>query len=220
MHHRTLEIRRRVLGDLHPDTLRSMHNLADPLERIGRHGAAQVLYREAIDGYRKTLGEDHPRYLSATNQFAWGMLTCAPALRDPKAALALAERLVDKTHGKNSYFLDTLALAQFEAGDIQRAIVTQQASLALLPSVFSTIDAALTRDLARDMLEANRIPELALSLWNLREKRPEANNDSPDRVSQLMALVIDFYGAWDRIDPGHGYDVKANAWRAAFPSNR
>jgi non-specific serine/threonine protein kinase/serine/threonine-protein kinase len=214
MHQQTLEIRRRVLGNLHPDTLRSMHNLADPLEVIGRHEEAQRLYQEAIEGYRKVLGEDHPRILSATNQYAWGMLTCEPSLRDPQAALALAERVVEKDHRSNPYFLDTLALAQFVTGDAQRAFATQQDSLALLPTGATTIGPGLLRDLARDMLEARRIQKLTPVLLELHEKRPATAHETPPRMPQFMAHVIDFYDTWNRIEPGHGYDAKAAQWQA------
>jgi len=219
-HRRTLEIRRRVLGDLHPDTLRSMHNLADPLEVLGRHEEAQKLYLEAIAGYRKTLGEDHPRVWSCMNQYAWGLLTAEPrSLRDPKAALAIAEQVVDKTHRGNSYFLHTLALAQLETGDTRGAVATQQAALALLPSGASVIGPELEADLAQDILEARRFPQLKLQLLFLREKQPGSTGDLPRRLHQFMSLVIDFYDALNSAQPGHGYQMKAAQWKAKLDGN-
>ena len=61
----------------------------------------------------------------------------APDLRDPAAALPLAERacaLAEKreTYGRWNY-LDTLALAQHMTGDTAKAIQTQKGALTLLP---------------------------------------------------------------------------------------
>ena len=42
----TLEVQRRVLGAEHPETLRSMNNLANLLNNTGQADEAEVLYKE------------------------------------------------------------------------------------------------------------------------------------------------------------------------------
>ena len=44
MYERALKLRRRVLGDKHPDTLNSIDNLAACYEEDGDHAAAQPLF--------------------------------------------------------------------------------------------------------------------------------------------------------------------------------
>jgi hypothetical protein len=83
-----------------------------------------------------------------------------------------------------------------------------------LPSGGSTIDPGLVRDLARDMLVARRLRSLTLPLLELHEKRPATDFESPPRIPQFMAAVIDFYDAWNRVEPGHGHEVAAARWRA------
>lgn len=39
-----------------------------------------------------------------------------------------------------------------------------------------------------------------------------------DTVACVRALV-DLYTAWDKADPGKGYDAKAAEWRAKLPSS-
>ena len=51
---------RTVLGDEHPDTLSSMNNLASTLRALGDFGKARALYREALSGFEKLLGIEHP----------------------------------------------------------------------------------------------------------------------------------------------------------------
>ena len=48
------------LGNAHPDTLNSVHNMAIVRYDMGEHAAAATLMREALAGYRRVLGEDHP----------------------------------------------------------------------------------------------------------------------------------------------------------------
>jgi Tetratricopeptide repeat len=49
----TLDIRRRVLGPEHPDTLASISNLAADLRNEHHHPEAQKLFRETFDSRRR-----------------------------------------------------------------------------------------------------------------------------------------------------------------------
>jgi len=48
------------LGDTHPNTLISINNLASFLETQGKLDEAEPLYREAVSGAKKNLGDAHP----------------------------------------------------------------------------------------------------------------------------------------------------------------
>ena len=61
----TLDIRRRVLGPEHPDTLASVHNLAIVLYDEGRYTEAERLDRETLDIRRGVLGPEHPDTLAS-----------------------------------------------------------------------------------------------------------------------------------------------------------
>jgi len=60
-----LEIRRRELGDDHPDTLESLSNMGVLLNAQGKLAEAEPFYREALDGSRRVLGNDHPDTLAS-----------------------------------------------------------------------------------------------------------------------------------------------------------
>ena len=89
-------------------------------------------------------------------------MNCEPEdLRDPHAALPVAERAVEMTDGKNVGILDTLAVAYFMTGDKAKAIETQEKAVSLLPAGESPL---------RTEFEAN-----------LAKYRQAAKNESSDR---------------------------------------
>ena len=64
----TLEVRMRVLGEGHPDTLTSMNNLASSLLSSGDAAAARELFERVLADRARVLGEEHPASLSALRQ--------------------------------------------------------------------------------------------------------------------------------------------------------
>ena len=56
----SLAIRRRALGDAHPDTLTSISWMGSLLQSMGKLAEAEPHYREALEGRRNVLGNDHP----------------------------------------------------------------------------------------------------------------------------------------------------------------
>jgi non-specific serine/threonine protein kinase/serine/threonine-protein kinase len=60
-----VEIRKRKLGDEHPDTLLSINGLGDLLYAQGRLDEAEPLMQETLEISRRLLGDEHPRTLDA-----------------------------------------------------------------------------------------------------------------------------------------------------------
>ena len=58
------------LGPDHPDTLSSMHNLANGYDALGRHADALKLREETLALMKAKLGPDHPKTLAAMNNLA------------------------------------------------------------------------------------------------------------------------------------------------------
>ena len=56
----SLRMRRSTLGDEHPDTLRSLSNLASLLQDQGKLSEAEPLFMEVLRMRRSILGDDHP----------------------------------------------------------------------------------------------------------------------------------------------------------------
>jgi hypothetical protein len=49
-----------VLGDDHPDTLRSMSNIAETRRALGDLDGARQLHEQVLAGRQRMLGDDHP----------------------------------------------------------------------------------------------------------------------------------------------------------------
>ncbi|KAK5268335.1 hypothetical protein LTR40_014288, partial [Exophiala xenobiotica] len=66
----TLQLREKILGKDHPDTLISMNNLARLLESQGKYNTAEPLYRETLQLREKVLGKEHPQTLTSMNNLS------------------------------------------------------------------------------------------------------------------------------------------------------
>ena len=65
-----MDVRRKVLGPEHPETLWSMNGLASSYYRLGRSKEAARLYEEPLVIRRKVLGPEHPDTLLSMNGLA------------------------------------------------------------------------------------------------------------------------------------------------------
>jgi tetratricopeptide (TPR) repeat protein len=61
--------RKKVLGMDHPDTLISMHNLANALGTLGRHKEAEEMYYQTFKRRARVLGMDHPDTLQSMDSY-------------------------------------------------------------------------------------------------------------------------------------------------------
>lgn len=91
----------------------------------GGEASAIAIAREALAGDLR----DNP---AALNAFAWEMLDNTRFEgKDPKLALVWASRAAAITNNADGMILDTLALAQFENGNIAEAVKTQEEAVRL-----------------------------------------------------------------------------------------
>lgn len=102
-----------------------------------------------IEQCKQTMERPTPSYLEL-HDYAKLLLTCeVEDPRDPQAALTVARRAVEMTSAQAVNPLNTLALANFMAGDKAKAIETQEKAVALLPSGESLtrteLEASLTK---------------------------------------------------------------------------
>jgi hypothetical protein len=63
-----LAVRRRILGDDHPDTLTSRATLARLAARQGRRAEAVELYRQLLADRSRVLGAGHPDAVAVRNE--------------------------------------------------------------------------------------------------------------------------------------------------------
>ena len=127
-----LERRRAVLGKTHAQTLETMQELAQLYVDDGRANDARPLLTEAISARRAAAGaaDASPADLNACAAL---LLTAGVEdLRDPREALALAQRANDATKASDPDYLRTLARAWYDTGNHARAVESQRAAIAHL----------------------------------------------------------------------------------------
>ena len=78
-------IRSRILGDEHPDTLRSMNNLAETLGAQGDLAGAREKQEKVLEIRRRILGDEHPD----TSVSAWNLFSTLLEMDDPTNAMAV-----------------------------------------------------------------------------------------------------------------------------------
>ena len=67
---RALELRQRVLGGDHQETLNTMRSLADLYQVQGKYPQAEALYAKVLESQRRARGEEHPDTLNTMNSLA------------------------------------------------------------------------------------------------------------------------------------------------------
>lgn len=118
------------------DFTRSLNlNPQSPITYSNRGAAYMALkkYKKADEDLRKAV-ELAPELPDATNRLAWFLATCPnEKFRNGEEAVKFAEAAVEVSKSKEWSFLDTLAAAQAENGQFDKAIETAKKALELAP---------------------------------------------------------------------------------------
>jgi tetratricopeptide (TPR) repeat protein/CHAT domain-containing protein len=129
---KALTIRRKVLGEEHPDTATSYNNVASCLSRQGQHGKALPLYEKALAIYRKVLGEEHPKTAAGYGNVA----SCLNSQGRQSKALPLHERALDiyrkvlgEEHPDTALSYNNLAGCLKDQGQYARALLLFEKAL-------------------------------------------------------------------------------------------
>ena len=120
MFREALKTHERVLGKAHPDTLVSVHNLANLLCVKGDYAGAEPLYRRALEASERTLGKQHPKSLNSLV----GLANLLEAKGDYggaeplyRQALEAQERTLGKEHLETLGTMNNLAVLLHTKGD-------------------------------------------------------------------------------------------------------
>jgi serine/threonine protein kinase len=148
-----LSIRRRMLGEDHPDTLASLNDYGRVLRMLGRMTEAAAAYKQALDGRRRIFGEEHPDTIGSMNNYAIALdMLGKPGEAEPllNRALEVRRRLLGEDHA------DTLTSSNNYA-----RVLTNQGRLAEAEALYRDV---LER---RRRVQGNDHPLTLMSLNNL-----------------------------------------------------
>ncbi len=121
---RVVDLRRKVLGPDHPDTLTSMSDLADAYRVQSAYKQAEPLFSKVLETRRRVLGGENPATLSSMNELANLYLDQGRyAQAEPLLVKALEgqRRLLGLDHPDTLTSLHDLATVYFEEGKFGQA---------------------------------------------------------------------------------------------------
>jgi tetratricopeptide (TPR) repeat protein len=105
LYEKSLEIRRRVLGDNNPNTAESYAHLANCLNGLGQYAAAQSVYEKALDRGRRAFSDDHPATAMHYDNVAVNLMyqgKFAEAQPRLEKALEIRRRLLGEDHDETA----------------------------------------------------------------------------------------------------------------------
>jgi tetratricopeptide (TPR) repeat protein len=138
LYERALAIREKVLGADHPDTAKSLNNLALLLQAQGDLAGARRLHDRALAIREKILDPDHPDTAESLNNLALllqdqGDLAAARPLYE--RALSIYEKVAGPEHPSTAISLNNLALLLQAQGDLGGARPLYERALAIYEKV-------------------------------------------------------------------------------------
>ena len=135
---RRLAIRRKVLGEEHPDTANSYNNLASNQNAQGKYALAEEGCRKALAIYRKVLGEEHPDTAGSYNNLAGNQNAqgkYAEAEEGYRKALAICRKVLGEEHPDTALSYNSLASNQSDQGKYAQAEECYRKALAICRKV-------------------------------------------------------------------------------------
>jgi serine/threonine protein kinase len=135
---RALQLRSRVQGEQHPDTLSAMSDLADLYFNQGRFAAAQTLHSKVLEVRRRVLGEQHTATLSSLNKLAivyqrQGQLAQAEAIQSK--VLEISRRVLGEEHFDTLSAMISLAVVHVSQRQYAQAEVLDAKAVEIMSRV-------------------------------------------------------------------------------------
>ncbi|HEV3456798.1 MAG TPA: serine/threonine-protein kinase [Thermoanaerobaculia bacterium] len=191
-----LQIRRRALGNAHPDVARTMNVLASVLYEKGDYAGAEALFRETLALQRRLLGSEHPDVAKTMNNLAGilgskGDFAGAEALY--RETLALQRKLLGNEHPLVAITINNLASVLDDKGDYAGAEALYRETLASERKLLGNEhpDVAQTMNYLAVVLEdeGDYVRAEALFRETLALRRKLLGNEHPDVAGTMNGLA-------------------------------
>ncbi len=207
---RDLAIIEQTLGPSHPDTARSLNNLAALLQEMGDYAAARPLAERALAICEQSLGPTHPDTGTILNNLAallqeMGDYAAARLLLE--RTLAICEQTLGPTHPYTATCLNNLALLLQKMGDYaaarplaERALAIREAMLGPThPTTATTLNnLAMLLQKMGDYAAARPLAERALAI---REQTLGPSHPNTATTLNNLAALLDALGDYAAARP-------------------
>ncbi|MDQ2880076.1 MAG: FxSxx-COOH system tetratricopeptide repeat protein [Actinomycetota bacterium] len=121
---RAHQLYRDILGEDHPDTLRSANNLALDLRALGEYERARELHKDTLARRRRVLGEDHLDTLASANNLAHNLRVLGEYERARELdedTLTRCRRVLGDDHHRTLILAINLGVDLTNLGEYERA---------------------------------------------------------------------------------------------------
>ncbi|MFA4957157.1 MAG: tetratricopeptide repeat protein [Candidatus Methanoperedens sp.] len=116
--HRECDIRNRLQGEEHPDTLTTMNNLAETLHSQGDLVGTRKIHEQVLEIRRRTLDGEHPDTLTTMNNLAETLGSLAGARKIYEQVLEITRRTLGGEHHNTLTTMNNLAETLCSQGDL------------------------------------------------------------------------------------------------------
>ena len=188
---RALQVRERVLGAEHPDTLASRNSLLEWLQNAGRHDEALGLGQDLLAARRRVLGSEHPDTLTTMNDTAIVLFQkgkTADAITLMQECVETRRRVLGEEHQKTLLAAGNLAAMYQQADRLDEAEPLLRRTLEISgrvsgPTHVDTL--VIFNDLGLLLMDAKRLPDadaVFLEAVQGAFRRPSASCSGPTRT--------------------------------------
>ncbi|KAI8632211.1 kinesin light chain [Xylariaceae sp. FL1651] len=165
LYRQTLQIKEGVLGREHPDTLKSMNNLALVLQDQGKYEEAETIHRQTLQIKEGVLGREHPDTLQSMNNLALvlqdqGKYEEAETIH--RQTLQIREGVLGREHPNTLKSMNNLAVVLQGQGKYEEAETIHRQTLQLREGV-------LGREHPDTLQSINNLAEVLRSQGKYRE---------------------------------------------------
>jgi eukaryotic-like serine/threonine-protein kinase len=195
---RSVEIRQRVLGPEHRETLSSRYDLAGTLWREGRYSESEKLSRETVETSRRVLGPEHPDTLLSMTVLVLDLDDSgrpSEAEKLEREMLDIQRRVLGPEHPDTINTMNNLSNALQHEGRYEEAEKLNRETLDIRrrvlgpehPDTINSLNnlANALRGLGR-FAEAEKLHREALDI-----RRRVLGPEHPDTLSSITTLVFD-----------------------------
>ncbi len=215
---------RAVVGEDHQNTLASMMNYGSLLQLQGKLPEAEPYLQEAMDKARSALGEEHIVTLKTIAamgklRFDQGRLSESETLN--QEAYEKRKKTLGDAHSETLLSIIALGEVRVAQRRYAHAIETLAAIEPQARRAFSGGNAIMCANLLRSLgaargALATNASEFMVAQENLLptyEIYVKSRGDGHKDTRDTAQMIADLYAAWDRREPGRGYELKAEEWR-------
>ena len=206
----SLEMRRKLLGNEHPDVATSLNNLAGLYDSQGKYEEAEPYYQQSLAMMRKLLGNEHPHVATSLNNLA-GLYKSQGKYEEAEPyyqqSLEMWRKLLGNEHPDVASSLNNLAGLYDSQGKYEEAEPYYQQSLEMRrkllgnehPDVAQSLNnlAGLYKSQGK-YEEAEPYYQQSLEMW-----RKLLGNEHPDVATSLNNLAGLYYsqGKYEEAEP-------------------